>query len=194
MYGVLYWVLRPMRGHAVRLTARMPMELNADGLLNLCRVRKRSPGHSKTPTNPTLARSIHRRLLHLPLPGVAAVPRLVCSERTPWVPKCQYPAWGMYVGTLDRELTRGKHKTGSAQVRDQPRLVYGAEYMGAGSVRNTSPATASVGSCLVVGREKTRFLASGRRMIAAGSGRAGGTNTEHRHGRVEHGCAGCSTG
>jgi hypothetical protein len=49
---------------------------------------------SKTPTNPTLARSIHRRLLHLPLPGVAADPRLACSERTPEVSRCQYPGAG----------------------------------------------------------------------------------------------------
>lgn len=53
-----------------------------------------APYHSKTPTNPTLARSIHRRLLYLVLPGVAAAPHLVCSERTPCVTGCQYPARG----------------------------------------------------------------------------------------------------
>ena len=48
------------------------------------------PSPSETPTNPTLARSIHRRLLHLSRPDVAAVLHLVCSERTPCVPGCQY--------------------------------------------------------------------------------------------------------
>ena len=53
--------------------------------------RKAHSRHSKTPTNRALACVIHRRLLHLRLPGVAAVPRVVCSERTPCVPECQYP-------------------------------------------------------------------------------------------------------
>jgi hypothetical protein len=47
--------------------------------------------HSKTPTSSALARHPHRRLPYLWLPGVAAVPHLVCSERTPCVPDCQYP-------------------------------------------------------------------------------------------------------
>ena len=55
--------------------------------------RRGYEGHSKTPTSSALARQPRRRLLAARFRDCSP-PRLACSERTPSVPRCQYPFFG----------------------------------------------------------------------------------------------------
>src|SRR5215212_4032825 len=63
-------------------------------------VPTRRAEHSKSPTSPALAREPRRRLLAVRFRDCSP-PRLAYSERTPSVPRCQYPGARSTTGLCD---------------------------------------------------------------------------------------------